>query len=106
MTNAPSLEVLSPFDGTRVGLVAAANRAAFTRLEPIGVVAAISAFNHPLNLIVHQVGPAVAAGCPVVVKPAHETPLSCLAFVEILREAGLPEGWAQVVVTDDVAVAE
>jgi acyl-CoA reductase-like NAD-dependent aldehyde dehydrogenase len=85
---------------------ASTGRAAFTRLEPIGVVAAISAFNHPLNLIVHQVGPAVAAGCPVVVKPAHETPLSCLRFVEILREAGLPEGWAQVVATDDVAVSE
>src|SRR5262249_18305833 len=85
---------------------ASTGRAAFTRLEPIGVVAAISAFNHPLNLIVHQVGPAVAAGCPVVVKPAPETPLSCLRLVEILREAGLPDAWCQAVVTDDVAVAE
>lgn len=90
-----------------MGLTAASTgRAAFTRLEPIGVVAAISAFNHPLNLIVHQAGPAVAAGCPVIVKPAPETPLSCLAFVEILREAGLPDGWAQVVATDDVGLAE
>ena len=48
---------------------ASANRIAFTRHEPIGVVVAVSAFNHPLNLIVHQVGPAVAAGCPVIVKP-------------------------------------
>jgi len=85
---------------------ASAHRAAFTRLEPIGVVAAISAFNHPLNLIVHQVGPAVAAGCPVVVKPASETPLSCLRLVGILREAGLPDAWCQALVTDDVAVAE
>ena len=54
------------------------------------MVVAVSAFNHPLNLIVHQVGPAVAAGCPVIVKPATDTPLSCLRFVEILREAGLP----------------
>jgi acyl-CoA reductase-like NAD-dependent aldehyde dehydrogenase len=90
-----------------MGLTAASTqRAAFTRLEPIGVVAAISAFNHPLNLIVHQVAPAVAAGCPVIVKPAEETPLSCLRIVDILREAGLPEGWCQAVVTADVEVAE
>lgn len=70
-----------------------AGRLAFTQVEPIGVVAAVSAFNHPLNLIAHQVGPAVAAGCPVLVKPAKATPLSCLRFVEALREAGLPEEW-------------
>jgi len=70
-----------------------ANRMAFTQTEPIGVVVAVSAFNHPLNLIAHQVGPAIAAGCPVLVKPAKATPLSCLRFVEILREAGLPAEW-------------
>ena len=47
---------------------ASSGRLAFSRREPIGVVAALSAFNHPLNLIVHQVGPAVAVGCPVIVK--------------------------------------
>jgi acyl-CoA reductase-like NAD-dependent aldehyde dehydrogenase len=72
-----------------------ANRLAFTQNVPIGPVVAVSAFNHPLNLIVHQVGPAVAAGCPVIVKPADDTPLSCLRFVEILREAGLPDEWCQ-----------
>ena len=85
---------------------ATTGRQAFTHKEPIGVVVAVSAFNHPLNLIVHQVGPAVAAGCPVIVKPAADTPLSCLNFVEILREAGLPPEWCQAVVTDDNAVAE
>lgn len=70
-----------------------ANRLAFTQTEPIGVVVAVSAFNHPLNLIAHQVGPAIAAGCPVLVKPAKATPLSCLRLVEILREAGLPPEW-------------
>jgi acyl-CoA reductase-like NAD-dependent aldehyde dehydrogenase len=70
-----------------------ANRFAFTQVEPIGVVVAVSAFNHPLNLIAHQVGPAVAAGCPVLVKPAKATPLSCFRFVEALREAGLPDEW-------------
>ena len=85
---------------------ASAHRIAFTRKEPIGVVVAVSAFNHPLNLIVHQVGPAVAAGCPVIVKPAEDTPLSCLRFVEILREAGLPEAWCVPLVIEDRAVAE
>src|SRR5262249_12975602 len=61
----------------------------------------ISAFNHPLNLIVHQVVPAIAAGCPVIVKPAGDTPLSCMRFVEILREAGLPAEWCQAYVTAD-----
>lgn len=72
--------------------------------EPIGVVAAISAFNHPLNLIVHQVGPAIAAGCPVIIKPAQDTPLSALALVDLLKEAGLPDGWCQTLIADnDVA---
>ncbi len=86
--------------------IATMGRIGFTEKEPIGVVVAVSAFNHPLNLIVHQVGPAVASGCPVIVKPAGDTPLSCLRFVEILREAGLPEGWAQAIITEDTATAE
>jgi len=53
---------------------ASRDRWAFTTKEPIGVVAAISAFNHPLNLIVHQVAPAIATGCPVIIKPATTTP--------------------------------
>lgn len=75
------------------GTAASAGRLAFTTREPVGIVAAVSAFNHPLNLIVHQVAPAVATGCPVIVKPASPTPLSCLGFVGILAEAGLPGGW-------------
>ncbi len=85
---------------------ATAGRIAFTQKEPIGVVVAVSAFNHPLNLIVHQVGPAVAAGCPVIVKPAADTPLSCLNFVRLLREAGLPAEWCQALVADDRETAE
>ncbi len=73
---------------------AATGRLAFTTREPIGLVAAVSAFNHPFNLIVHQVAPAVAAGCPVVVKPASATPLSAHAVVDLLVEAGLPADWA------------
>lgn len=78
---------------------------AFTQSEPIGVVVAVSAFNHPLNLIIHQVGPAIATGCPVVVKPAEDTPLSCYRFISILREAGLPDGWCQALVVSDLDVA-
>ncbi|MEK9628728.1 MAG: aldehyde dehydrogenase family protein [Nitrospinota bacterium] len=74
------------------------NRMAFTTREPIGVVAAISAFNHPFNLIVHQVVPGVAAGCPVIVKPARTTPLSCFNLVNCLYEAGLPKEWVQIII--------
>ena len=76
------------------------NRMAFTVREPIGVVVAISAFNHPFNLIVHQVIPAVAVGCPVIVKPASSTPLSCFNLVECLKEAGLPEDWCRIILAD------
>ena len=78
---------------------------AFTRSEPIGIVVAVSAFNHPLNLIIHQVGPAVATGCPVIIKPAEDTPLSCYQFISILRQAGLPEEWCQALVVSDLDVA-
>ncbi len=84
---------------------ASTGRLAFTHHEPIGVVVAFSAFNHPLNLIAHQVGPAVATGCPVIVKPAEATPLSCMRLVGILREAGLPEEWCQALQTTDLDVA-
>jgi acyl-CoA reductase-like NAD-dependent aldehyde dehydrogenase len=90
-----------------MGLTTASrDRWAFTTKEPIGVVAAISAFNHPLNLIVHQVAPAIATGCPVIIKPASTTPLSCRRFVELVQEAGLPPGWCQLLVVEDNALAE
>lgn len=80
---------------------ASVNRIAFTSKEPIGVVVAVSAFNHPLNLAVHQIATAVAAGCPVIFKPSSNTPLSGLALADILKEAGLPEGWLRVVLCDN-----
>ena len=89
-----------PMDLTEAG----EKRKAYTFREPIGPVVAISAFNHPLNLIAHQVGPAVATGCPVLVKPAKDTPFSCKSFVEILLEAGLDEEWCRFApCTDEVA---
>lgn len=79
-------------------------RIAFTLLEPAGVVLAYSAFNHPLNMVIHQVIPAVATGCPVVVKPALTTPYSCQKLVAILHEAGLPPDLCQMVLCEnDVA---
>jgi acyl-CoA reductase-like NAD-dependent aldehyde dehydrogenase len=102
-------EELRNFAGREIpmGLTAASTRRwAFTIKEPIGVVAAISAFNHPLNLIVHQVAPAIATGCPVIVKPAPATPLCCREFVRLVREAGLPDRWCQTLLTDDNALAE
>lgn len=80
---------------------ASMNRMAFTFREPIGTAVAVSAFNHPFNLAVHQVVPAVAVGCPVIIKPALETPLSCLNLLDALYESGLPERWARAVIADD-----
>ncbi|MBU1189194.1 MAG: aldehyde dehydrogenase family protein [Gammaproteobacteria bacterium] len=85
---------------------ASAGHRAFTQREPIGVVAAVSAFNHPLNLIVHQVATAVAAGCPVLVKPASSTPLSAWSVDQMLHEAGLPEAWCQFVLPPDNDLVE
>ena len=75
---------------------ASQHRLAVTIREPIGPVVAISAFNHPFNLIVHQVIPAIAVGCPVIVKPAMTTPLSCLNLIQCLYQAGLPKYWCHV----------
>ncbi|HMI82392.1 MAG TPA: aldehyde dehydrogenase family protein, partial [Solirubrobacterales bacterium] len=64
---------------------------------PYGVVGAISPFNFPLNLVAHKLGPAIAAGNAIVLKPAGQTPISALKLAEILLEAGLPESWLSVV---------
>src|SRR3990167_4175930 len=81
--------------------LSSANRMAFTQRYPVGVVMAVSAFNHPLNLIVHQVIPAIAVGCPVLIKPASATPMSCFNLVELLYKAGLPKAWCQVITCDN-----
>ena len=99
IANNSGLEI--PMDLTPAGK----GKMAFTIKEPIGPVVAISAFNHPLNLIVHQVGPAVAAGNPVIVKPADDTPLCCEAFIQILHQAGLAPEWAQFICCE-VGVAQ
>ncbi|PWB80869.1 MAG: aldehyde dehydrogenase, partial [Candidatus Methylomirabilota bacterium] len=75
-----------PFDGAPGG----SGKFGFTLRVPCGIVVAISPFNFPLNLVCHKVGPALAAGNAVIVKPATDTPLSALKLTEILLEAGLP----------------
>lgn len=97
-------EYISQIKGEQIPMElnkASMNRIAFTTKEPIGVVFSICAFNHPLNLVVHQTATAIAAGCPVIIKPATSTPLSCLNFIEILKEAGLPVGWCEVIVCNN-----
>src|SRR5918994_1525239 len=74
-----------PMEGSQVG----EGKLGFTLRVPIGVVGAISPFNFPLNLVAHKIAPALAAGCPVVLKPATQTPLSALLLAELEDEAGL-----------------
>ncbi len=98
-----AIEALGAQEGKEIAMghtASSAGRMAYTFKEPIGVVAAVSAFNHPLNLAIHQVIPAIAVGCSVIIKPATQTPMSAIKVVEILKEAGLPDGWAQAVVCD------
>jgi acyl-CoA reductase-like NAD-dependent aldehyde dehydrogenase len=96
-----------PMEGSQAG----EGKLGFTIRVPIGVVGAISPFNFPLNLVAHKIAPALAAGCPVVLKPATQTPMSALLLAELEEEAGLPPGWLNVVVgpaaeIGDVLVAD
>ena len=70
---------------------------------PIGISLLITPWNFPAAMAARKLGPALAAGCTVVLKPAEETPLTALLIVELLREAGVPEGVVNVVVTDEPA---
>ena len=83
-----------PMDASAAG----EGKLAFTLRVPIGVVGAISPFNFPLNLVAHKLAPAIAAGCPVVLKPASQTPLSAITLARmLLDECGLPAGHLNVV---------
>ncbi|MER3473740.1 MAG: aldehyde dehydrogenase [Armatimonadota bacterium] len=79
------------------GAAAGTGKIAFTMREPVGVVGAITPFNFPLNLVCHKVGPAIAAGCAVVLKPASATPITALKLAEVLMEADLPRSWLNVI---------
>jgi acyl-CoA reductase-like NAD-dependent aldehyde dehydrogenase len=83
-----------PLDASDAG----AGKLGFVLRVPVGVVGAISPFNFPLNLVAHKVAPAIAAGCPVVLKPASQTPFSAINLANLLlEECGLPGSWLNVV---------
>lgn len=95
-----SAAVARTFTGEMVAMDASAagvGKLGYVMRVPVGVVAAISPFNFPLNLVCHKIAPAVAAGCPVVLKPASATPLTALRIARLFEEAGLPPGWLNVV---------
>ncbi len=79
------------------GFPSGAGRTGLLRRFPIGVVVGITPFNFPLNLVAHKLGPAIAAGCPIVLKPASQTPSTALLLADILHRAGVPEGGVNVV---------
>jgi acyl-CoA reductase-like NAD-dependent aldehyde dehydrogenase len=91
-----------PMDAAAAGV----GKLGFTLVTPIGVVAAITPFNFPVNLVVHKLGPALAAGCTVVLKPAPQAVLTALALAQVLLDAGLPKGWLSVVPGPPEEVAE
>jgi acyl-CoA reductase-like NAD-dependent aldehyde dehydrogenase len=92
-----------PIDATEIG----EGRLAFTLRVPIGVVGAISPFNFPLNLVAHKLAPAIAAGCPVVLKPASQTPLTAVALAALLvDDCGLPADHLHVVTGSGAEVGE
>ena len=91
-----------PMDASKAG----EGKLGFTLRLPIGVVGAISPFSFPLNLVAHKIAPALAAGCPVVLKPASATPLSALFLADLEREAGLPDGWLTVVAGSASAIGD
>jgi acyl-CoA reductase-like NAD-dependent aldehyde dehydrogenase len=91
-----------PMDASPAGV----GKLALTLRLPIGIVGAISPFNFPLNLVAHKIAPALAAGCPVVLKPASATPLSALFLASLEEEAGLPAGWINVVAGSAGAIGD
>jgi acyl-CoA reductase-like NAD-dependent aldehyde dehydrogenase len=91
-----------PMDASAAGV----GKLAFTLRLPIGVIGAISPFNFPANLVAHKIAPALAAGCPVVLKPASATPLSALFLANLEVEAGLPPGWINVIVGSAGAIGD
>ncbi|MDR4945041.1 aldehyde dehydrogenase family protein [Neobacillus cucumis] len=91
-----------PFDAAPGGV----GRIGYTVRKPIGVIGAITPFNFPMNLVAHKVGPAIASGNSIVLKPASQTPLSALYIAGLFKEAGLPEGVLNVVTGSGSVVGE
>ena len=111
------LEMNRALEGVKLGIQAVRNikgemipmnlnsasekKLAYTQKKPIGVVLSISAFNHPINLAIHQIIPCIAAGCPVIYKPALSTPLTSKEIINSIYEAGLPEEWCTYLICDN-----
>ena len=91
-----------PMGATAAGV----GKLGFTLRLPVGVVAAITPFNFPVILAAHKLGPAIAAGCGVVLKPADKAPLAACLLAELACEAGLPDGWLNVVVGEPGPIAQ
>lgn len=87
---------LMSMDWTQAGR----GRNAEIRYFPIGLIAGISPFNFPMNLAVHKIAPAIAAGCPIILKPSTNTPLSTLALAEIIDQTDLPKGAVSILPMD------
>lgn len=83
-----------------------ANKRIFVQKQPVGVVAAITPWNFPAAMITRKVGPAIASGCTVVIKPANLTPLTAIRMVQLAKEAGIPDGVVNVVTGDSKAIGE
>lgn len=91
-----------PIDASRAG----DGRIGYYERHPVGVVLAISPFNFPLNLAAHKLGPAIAAGCPVILKPSSQTPLTGIELVKCFVRAGVPEGGIHALVGPGPSIGE
>ncbi|QOS76757.1 aldehyde dehydrogenase family protein [Paenibacillus sp. JNUCC31] len=91
-----------PMDAAKGG----EGRIGYTMRQPLGVIGAITPFNFPMNLVAHKVGPALAAGNTIVLKPAEQTPLSAYYIASLLREAGLPDGALNIVSGDGKTIGD
>jgi len=103
-----AIQKISEYRGEVIPLganAASSDHSATTEHFPLGPVLAFSAFNHPLNLIIHQIIPAFAAGNPCIVKPAPDTPLSCLKLVKAMLQVGIPEDYIRCVITESIETA-
>ncbi len=93
-------EMIPMEEGVAVG------KTAFTKRFPLGIIVGISPFNFPLNLALHKIAPALAAGCPIILKPSPLAPLSCFAFAELCQKAGVPKGAINILLCDDSTAAK
>jgi glyceraldehyde-3-phosphate dehydrogenase (NADP+) len=97
---------VQPLDWTPTGSEDRGHRTSFSRRFPIGAILGITPFNFPLNLVAHKVAPAIAAGCPIIIKPAPQTPLTALRLGRMVVEAGWPAGAISVLpCSNEVAAA-